>query len=249
MSSFKNIVFDLDGTLTESHTGIINSYIEALRILGHIPEPSFDFSYVIGPPVNEVMERLLGHFGDKRISEGVAAHWAHYGQVGILQNTLYDGVQAMIEALNSQGCRIYIATAKRQSLAVHVLKNLGILDKFVGVYGSGDDGSLEHKSDLIAHLLHVEALEARTTVMIGDRSHDIVGAHANKIWGIGVTWGYGSLDELRCANADLIVSSPAVLCRVLTEGSSSTVLRDKMPTQPMMLNFSGRSNLQHLTAD
>lgn len=239
MSFFKNIVFDLDGTLTDSRSGIINSYIAALKSLGHIPEPSFDFSQVIGPPVHEVMERLLGNFGDKRTSEGVAAHWTHYARVGIFQNALYDGIKAMIEALHSQGCRIYIASAKRQSLAVHVLKNLEILDKFVGVYGSGDDGSLEQKSDLIAHLLHVEALEPRTTVMIGDRSYDIIGAHANKVCGIGVTWGYGSPDELRCANADHIVSSPAILGRILTSGSASAVFENAiLPMQPITIEFS-----------
>ncbi|MDR6101740.1 phosphoglycolate phosphatase [Agrobacterium larrymoorei] len=228
MPYFENIIFDLDGTLSDSRSGIINSYVEALKTLGHTPDASFDFSHVIGPPVREVMEGLLGHFGDTRISEGIAAHWAHYENVGIVQNALYHGIKAMIDALSSQGRRLYIATAKRQSLAAHVLKNLDILDRFAGVYGSGDDGSLEHKSDLIAHLLHVESLESETTVMIGDRSHDIVGAHANKICGIGVTWGYGSADELRCANPDHIVSSPAALYRILGTGSSSRTLAGKI---------------------
>lgn len=215
MSAGRCVLFDLDGTLTDSKPGIIDSYRAALRGLGHEPDPTRNLDFVVGPTITEAMEALLDPYGDDRISEGVSLHLQHYGSVGIHQNVLYDGVRSLLSEVRSAGRRLYLATTKPTNFAARVLDALQLDEFFDAVYGSEADGSLDDKPALVAHVLSKEAVNPAQALMVGDRRYDIAGAHSNGVRAIGVLWGYGSRSELEEAGADLLVRSPAELASAL----------------------------------
>ena len=205
------VLLDLDGTLIDSKPGIVASMNAALQTLGHRPDPSFDLTFVIGPVLTDVMGQVLAHYGDTRVDEAVAAYRRHYGEVGLFDVTLYDGIAGLLTSLKGAGRRLFLATSKRTAFAVRILDHLRVSQDFDGIYGSEPDGSRDGKPELIADILRREAIRADKAVMVGDRRYDIAGAHANGLRGIGVLWGYGDREELTAAGADLLVASPADL--------------------------------------
>jgi phosphoglycolate phosphatase len=201
------LLLDLDGTLVDSQPGILASCRAALRSLGHEPGPSMDLASVIGPPMDDVMRYLLAPYGDDRIAEGVAAYRADYGDKGLLMTELYPGIADALHSIHETGrARLFLATSKRRTFAERILGNLGLSDCFEGIYGSVPGGAIDHKPELIAHILAENDLPADRCVMVGDRRYDISGAHANDVRAIGVLWGYGSLEELETAGADLLIA-------------------------------------------
>jgi phosphoglycolate phosphatase len=204
------ILLDLDGTLIDSRPGIAASCEAALRALGHTPDPSFDVTPLIGPPLPQVISRLLERYGDDRVDAGIAAYRAHYGEVGLHQAAVYPGIVDALRLLSARAT-CFVVTSKRSLYAVRIIGGLGLADRFRGVYGTEPDGSLDDKADLIGAVLRTEGLAARDTVMVGDRSHDMVGARANFVRPVGVLWGYGSRTELEAAGADALLAAPADL--------------------------------------
>ncbi len=204
------ILLDLDGTLIDSRPGIAASCEAALRALGHTPDPSFDVTPLIGPPLPQVISRLLERYGDDRVDAGIAAYRAHYGEVGLHQAAVYPGIVDALRLLSARAT-CCVVTSKRSLYAVRIIGGLGLADRFRGIYGTEPDGSLDDKADLIGAVLRTEGLAARDTVMVGDRSHDMVGARANFVRPVGVLWGYGSRTELEAAGADALLAAPADL--------------------------------------
>ena len=215
MPSPTHILLDLDGTLIDSKPGIVASFHTMLRALGHEPDPAIDLSFVIGPPLDDVVGEVLGHYGDTRIAEGMAAYRQSYGETGMFDCTAYDGIPQMLERLSSAGMQLYLATSKRSVFAKAILNRLDLAARFRGIYGSEPDGSIDHKPELVAHILSRERIAPADAVMIGDRRFDIAGAQANHVSTIGVLWGYGSREELAQAGADRLVSSPTELENVV----------------------------------
>jgi phosphoglycolate phosphatase len=117
--------------------------------------------------------------------------------------------------LRQAGLRIYLATSKREVFARRILENLNLAAYFDGIHGSVPGGKLDHKPELLAHILSECGIAASHSLMIGDRHHDIAGAHAVKMRGLGVLWGYGNRDELEAAGADQLVERPADLARTV----------------------------------
>jgi phosphoglycolate phosphatase len=210
-SSAPSVLLDLDGTLIDSQPGILMSCRAALRALGHVPEPSLDLSAIIGPPIEEGMRFLLKPFGDDRIVEAVAAYRADYGRNGLYNSLPYPGIAQALVEIRRSGARLYLATSKRKTFALRILEHLDLAPLFDGIYGSEDGGALDHKPELIAHILERHALAPSHCVMVGDRRYDVIGAHANKMCALGVLWGYGTRDELEAADADDLVPEPAGL--------------------------------------
>jgi phosphoglycolate phosphatase len=204
------ILLDLDGTLIDSRPGIAASCEAALRALGHRPDPSFDVTPLIGPPLPQVIGRLLEHYGDDRVDAGIVAYRAHYGEIGLHQAVIYPGITDALPPLSARS-HCFVVTSKRSVFARRIVDSLGLAGWFRGVYGTEPDGSLDDKADLIAAVLRAEALDPRDTVMVGDRMHDMLGAHANGMRAIGVLWGYGSRAELEAAGADKVVHTPGDL--------------------------------------
>ena len=152
-----------------------------------------------------------------RIQEALRLYRERFSVSGLLENRVYPGLPEMLANLNMVSCRLFIATSKPSVYAHKIVHHFGLTRYFVAVYGSDLDGRLENKGDLIHYLLDLEHLDARDTVMVGDRSHDMLGAKAHGVSAIGVTWGYGSRKELEESGADVICSSPTEVFRFLTE--------------------------------
>ncbi len=213
MTLRRAVLLDLDGTLIDSRPGIAASCEAALRALGHTPEPSFDVTPLIGPPMPQVIARLLRGFGDDRVEAGIAAYRTHYGETGLRMATVYPGV-AQAVGLLAQNRQCFVVTSKRKDFASRIVASLDFADAISGVHGTELDGSLDDKALLIEAVLRREGLEPSYTIMVGDRSHDMIGARANMLRGIGVLWGYGTRDELLTAGADALVERPEELLTV-----------------------------------
>lgn len=212
-----HILLDLDGTLTDSRPGILNSYRATLRALGHVPDPAFDLTIAVGPPMHDAMTLVLHHYGDTRIEEGIAAYRAHYAEIGLYENAVYDGIPELLTALTQAGRKLYLATSKRLLFAEIILQHFGLTRFFTTIYGALPNGAIDHKPEMLAHILATEGIDAADTVMVGDRRFDIEGAIANNIRGIGALWGYGGRAELELAGAHTLVATPAQLARLLLD--------------------------------
>src|SRR5712664_2322021 len=210
-----SVLLDLDGTLIDSQPGILASCLAALRTLGHEPNEILDIKRVIGPPLEDVMQFLLQPFGDDRIGEAVLAFRRHYGEIGLLGSELYPGIGGSLAAMQQAGLRIYLATSKRATFARRILEHLELTRYFNGIHGSVPGGELDHKPELLAHILSEHGISPSHSLMVGDRRYDISGAHAVGMRGLGVLWGYGTRDELETAGADQLVDSPADLARTI----------------------------------
>ncbi|MBW6422488.1 HAD hydrolase-like protein [Rhizobium sp. XQZ8] len=211
MSRSRVILLDLDGTLVDSEPGILSSCRAALRALGHDTDPEMNIASIIGPPIEDVMRYLLQQFGDDRVAAGVEAYRADYGVRGLLLSELYDGITDALATLHGAGAALYLATSKRAAFARKILDNKELTGLFAGIYGSVPDLNIDHKPELIAHILAENNLQVDQCVMVGDRKFDIVGAHANGMRALGVLWGYGSREELESAGADGLLQNPADL--------------------------------------
>ena len=215
MSGSRTVLLDLDGTLIDSRPGIAASTLAALRALGHSPDETFDITPFIGPPLEDVLRVLLRTYDDDRLDEAVSAYRQHYGDSGYLGSELYPGIGEALEDMRQAGLRIYMATSKREVFARRIAEHLNLAGYFDGIYGSVHGGALDHKPELLAHVLSERNLIASEALMVGDRRHDIVGAHAVRMRGLGVLWGYGSRDELETAGADHLVERTADLAHTV----------------------------------
>ena len=210
-----SVLLDLDGTLIDSQPGISASCLAALRALGHEPDVILDIKRIIGPPIEDIMRVLLQPYGDDRVAEAVAAYRQHYGESGFLGSEPYAGIGSSLEEMRQAGLRIYLATSKRETFASRILHHLGFATHFDGIHGSVPGGGLDHKPELLAHILSQHDISPSHSLMVGDRRHDISGAHAVGMRGLGVLWGYGTRDELETAGADQLVESAADLARTV----------------------------------
>jgi phosphoglycolate phosphatase len=210
-----SVLLDLDGTLIDSQPGILASCLAALRTLGHEPNEILDIKRVIGPPLEDVMQFLLQPYGDDRIAEAVLAFRQHYGESGLLGSEPYPGIGDSLRELQQGGLRIYLATSKRAAFARRILEHLELAAYFDGIHGSVPGGALDHKPELLAHILSEHDISPTRSLMVGDRRYDISGAHAVGMRGLGVLWGYGTRDELESAGADQLVESTVDLARTI----------------------------------
>lgn len=205
--TIKNVLFDLDGTLTDPREGITLCIQYALEKLGLkcIPAQS-ELEAYIGPPLRSTFASILKTADVRLVETAVGFYRERFARVGLFENELYDGVPQMLESLRAASCRLFVATSKVGMFAERILEHFKLAHFFDGVYGSTLDGRFDNKSNLLCHLL--ESLKAAETVMVGDREHDIIAAHHNRIYSLGVTYGYGTRAELCAARADALCESP-----------------------------------------
>jgi len=192
---YKNILFDLDGTITDSSPGIINSYLHSLDKIG-LAESDIDVlrSYIGSPLRAYYTER---HNLSTADSDLAVKHFReHYAETGLFENTVYPGMAEFIDRLEESGFRLYIATSKPLEFAVTVLNHFNLKEYFNSIHGSDMSADNKPKDKLIADAILMNGLIKSECVMIGDRYHDINGAKVNGIDSIAVTYGYGSVDEL-----------------------------------------------------
>ena len=213
-------LFDLDGTLTDPKAGITRSVQYALERLGR-PVPEADaLTWMIGPPLIAGFTELLG--GTHDVQEAVRLYRERYSEVGLFENEVYAGIPAVLRQLRDQNLRLYVATSKLNVFARRILEHFGLSGSFVEIYGAELDNRNADKSDLIRHILEQEHFDPAGAVMIGDRKHDAIGARANGIASIGVTWGYGSRRELKDAGAACLVDDPQGLEEAILTLAAST---------------------------
>ena len=216
MARFESVLFDLDGTLTDPRVAITASIAYAMREVGAEAPPADELLWCIGPPIRQNLAKLLATDDAALIERAALAYLHRYEIHGVRETTKYPGIDTMLARIQASGARIYLATTKWSDIADTVLKAFGLRDYFTDVFGSRHDGSLADKRELLAHIIQVTGIEPARAVMIGDREHDIIGAKTNGIASIGVTYGYGSREELANAGADMICDSPAeILQRIL----------------------------------
>ncbi len=204
----QNILFDLDGTISDPKEGITKSIAYALTELGHATPPLEELTVFIGPPLKNAFEEMLG--SATQAEKAVALYRYRYAEQGrgMVENILYPSIPETLAALKNAGKRLFIATSKPHVIATKVVQHFGLVDSFVKIYGPELDGTRNDKGELIVHLLANENIAPENAVMIGDRKHDIIGAAKNGVSGIGALWGYGSAEELREAGATALCKTP-----------------------------------------
>lgn len=208
------ILFDLDGTLTDSEEGILNSVKYALEPQG-IELPYGTLKKFIGPPLLEAFSEYAG-LSQEESEKTVARYRERYSTVGLFENRVYDGVPKMLRDIKSSGKKIFLATAKPLAYASRILEHFDLSEYFDLQMGADFQGGIHNKDDVIAAVIKQAAIEnINDAVMIGDRHHDIEGAKKFSMKSIGVTYGFGDLDELQTAGADYIAHSPEELTSLL----------------------------------
>jgi phosphoglycolate phosphatase len=212
-------LFDLDGTLTNPKTGITRSVQYALDKLGQ-PVPDADaLAWMIGPPLIASFTKLLG--GPEDAPEALRLYRERFGVTGLFENEVYEGIPALLRDLRERGIRLFVATSKPHVYARRILEHFDLSQFFSEIYGSELDNRNADKRDLIRHILDRERFDPAQAVMIGDREHDAIGAKANGLASIGVTWGYGSRQELLDAGVACLVDAPQDLAEpILTRAGT-----------------------------
>lgn len=206
-----NVLFDLDGTLTDPKDGIIACIRYALDSLGVNSPPAAELERLIGPPLSESFSNLLGRGGKDRVEQAVRLYRERFAATGMFENSVYPGIVDALAELRDHGVRLFVATSKPRAFAERIVEYFGLARFFRAVYGSELNGVNADKKDLIAHLLRAESLSPADTVMVGDRAHDVLGARANGLCSVGVLWGYGSTEELVSAGAGALCDEPRAL--------------------------------------
>ncbi len=211
------LLFDLDGTLTDPLVGITRSIQYALDKMGAAVPAAEDLRWCIGPPLWDSFSVLLDT-NDRSVQDQAVGHYRErYTVEGLYENTLIDGIVPLLEDLVARGMKLFVATSKPHAYAGKIVDHFGLAPSFGKVYGSELDGTRSAKTELIAHILAEEGLRAEECVMIGDRKHDLIGAHANQVAGLGVMWGYGTREELEGEAPALIADKPSDISRWLEQ--------------------------------
>jgi phosphoglycolate phosphatase len=208
---FETILFDLDGTLTDPRIAITTSLAHALREVGVSPPPLDQLTWCIGPPLRQNLGRIMGAERTHLIERAVELYFHRYAAEGVRETILYPGVDAMLRRLRGGGASLYLASAKLTAHAAEALAAFSLLDYFTGVYGSARDGSLADKVELIRSIVEKTGIIPERTAMVGDRELDIIAGKANRMYTVGVTYGYASRGELEAAGADALCPSPQAL--------------------------------------
>ena len=208
------ILFDLDGTLTDSGEGIINCATLALNHFG-LPIPDRETMRVfVGPPLDETFIKF-GVPADKTV-EAIAVYRSRYTTIGKFENYPYPGVEQLLQRLCSDGHRLFVATSKPEGMSVEILEKFGLAQYFEMICGATLDGSRSKKADIISYLLERSG-GADNAIMVGDTAYDVIGAKAHGMPAVGVSWGYGKADDMASAGAMAIASTMDELYNILSQ--------------------------------
>ena len=212
-----NILFDLDGTLTDPKQGITRSIQCALSALGYPVLPEDELLWCIGPPLRGSFSRLMHSTDNGLLDKALWLYRERFAEVGLFENALIPGIPQVLDSIKSLDAKIFLATSKPLVYAVRIIGNFGLDRYFDKLYGSELDGTYSDKAELIAHILAQEAIDPATAVMVGDREHDVIGAARCGVKSIGVTYGYGEETELRAHGASAIAHTPGGIASLLAE--------------------------------
>lgn len=204
---YKTILFDLDGTLTDSGIGITNSVAYALKKFGIEAKSREELFRFVGPPLLDAFSEYYG-FSKEDSEKALMFYREYFSEKGIFENIVYDGVEDMLKKLKCMGKNILLATAKPEQFAIRILKHFEIFDFFDFVAGATMDESRNQKDAVIKYAIDTFGIKDNSSaLMIGDRHHDILGAKKFSIDSVGVLYGYGNRDELTKAGATYIAEN------------------------------------------
>jgi phosphoglycolate phosphatase len=226
-SSLPALIFDLDGTLTDSKRGIVGCLLKVLDARGIRYSGPLD--RFIGPPVEEWVTYLLPH-GTKDDHAGLAREYrACYDREGWSNNAVFPGVREMLAQLRRAGFPLYVCTSKQEHFAVRILDAFELSPFFAAIYGDKAEYASHSKVDLLARILSERSLGRDSAWMAGDRSFDFEAAHANHLRCLAAGWGYGSPEE--CAQADAVASTPADVFAIVAGQSTAPA---PFPVSPIL---------------
>jgi phosphoglycolate phosphatase len=212
----KNILIDLDGTLTDPKVGITGSARYGLAKIGHAIDENTNIDWIIGPPLKASLAKILNVALDDDLAEqALLGYRERFSVTGLFENEVYPQVAETLAALKQQGYKLFVATAKPTVYAQQILEHFELAPFFCKIYGSELSGERTNKGELIAYILEQEQLVAAECIMVGDREYDILGARRNGMDSIGVTYGYGTQDELAQAQPKAQIESFADLIQLI----------------------------------
>jgi phosphoglycolate phosphatase len=200
------IYFDLDGTLTDPKLGITRSIQYALSKLDRPPPPEDELTWCIGPPLRASLKKLLGT--DDLAAKALSLYRERFTDVGIFENEIYPGIENTLSVLAKSGRRLFVATSKPGVYAKRIIDHFKLTTYFERVFGSELDGRRSDKTDLLGYALQAMRVDPSQAIMVGDRSHDMIGARNNQMTAVGVLYGYGSKEELVAAGAHHVCTTP-----------------------------------------
>ncbi|MBE6694340.1 MAG: HAD family hydrolase [Ruminococcaceae bacterium] len=207
MAEFDYILFDLDGTVSDSVEGITNSVMHAERRYGRPASTREELLKFVGPPLAEMFEKHLGVDREGGLL-AVEYYREYYNDKGIFENRIYDGIEHVLKTLHDNGKTVLLATSKPEVYAVRILEHFGLAQYFDYICGALLHGRTD-KAEVIEYALSTAGITDRARcLMVGDRMHDILGAKKTGLRSCGVLFGYGSLDELNEIGPDFIAETP-----------------------------------------
>ena len=204
---YKTILFDMDGTVTDSAPGIVNSIMYALEKF-HITVEDRSLLYkFVGPPIKDSLKKYY-NFPDEDCTRAVTYFREYFVKKGMYENEVYDGMEQVLERIKNSGRRTILATSKPEEHAIQIAKYFRIDQYFDFIAGATMDSSRIKKADVITYALESCGIDdLSSAVMVGDREYDIFGAKETGLDSIGVLYGYGGREELERAGADYIAES------------------------------------------
>lgn len=226
-----DLLFDLDGTLTDPFAGITKCILYACDKLGRKCSSGENLRWCIGPPLRDSFAKLLASDDAALIEKAVALYRKRFGTVGLFENEVYDGIPKMLADLQKEGHTLYVATSKPTVFARKIIDHFGLQPFFKRIYGSELDGTRSDKTSLISHILQTELLTSSVAAMIGDREHDMVGAKQSGISAFGVLWGYGAKDELKKSGARALFKTPQELVTAFNKQLKPSLVRAQKSSQ------------------
>jgi phosphoglycolate phosphatase len=205
------VIFDLDGTISDSARGILGGYERVLAGLGLDGPSDGDWRDYLGPPLRELMRNRHG-LDDDQLDRAAELYLDYYGDTGVYEAEVYDGIVALLDGLRDRDVTLAIATSKRRWLAERVLDHYGLRERFAVIEGAHDDGSGGVKHDVVGRVLaRLDPPEGASVVMVGDRDSDLLAGVAHGASAIGVGWGYARHGELEAIEGAELVASVADL--------------------------------------
>ena len=215
------LLFDLDGTITDSGPGIMNSVRYALQKAGRKAADDEELRSFIGPPLHGQFQKFCG-ITEEEALEMVSLYREYYKDRGIFENSVYDGVIPMLERVRADGYKVLLATSKPERFAEIIAEHFGFAQYFDFIGGANMDGSRTDKREVIEYVLVSCGVDDRDGVlMIGDRRYDIEGARRAGVHSRGVLYGYGSREEIESAKPDFIAETPDEISRIVLDGEQS----------------------------
>jgi phosphoglycolate phosphatase len=211
MGILMQLMFDLDGTLTDSRLGITRCIQHALSEARVVVPPVEELTRYVGPPLPTSFATLLGTSDAEQIETTIASYRRRFEELGMFENSLYPGIAETLMAFEETGHDMYVVTAKPRAYARRILEHFGIAQLFRGVYGPELGARDYSKESLIREARIGASAQGGRAIVIGDRAEDVRGAKSNGLGSVAVTWGYGDREELEAAQPDRIVGSTGEL--------------------------------------